>query len=256
MPTRMHRRSSSRSSSCCSCCCCCCCSEPHNHAHLVAWPVMAVLPAGLLALLSSLLMKTVSNSSSWRSTQDCRSGRRRQAQDRAGDCQPCLQVACAAHWTYQLPLPVYWMPRQQQYVILLQHVHGRHTLHTCACTPGRQPDCLPLPPPLTYAVQVEHGITEMVNGFVDIVEWMLRLQLGHFMQPLDFDVLDKEIKRSGWSIEVRTSTVPGTLGVRYCTCKSTLTAPVAPAATLLRQLHVSTRAPVLAPDLRPRPRLA
>lgn len=52
-------------------------------------------------------------------------------------------------------------------------------------------------------LQVEHGITEMVNGHVDIVEWMLRLQLGQFMQPLDFSVLEKEIKRSGWSIEVR-----------------------------------------------------
>lgn len=42
----------------------------------------------------------------------------------------------------------------------------------------------------------------MVNGHVDIVEWMLRLQLGHFMQPLDLEVAQREIKRSGWSIEV------------------------------------------------------
>ena len=43
----------------------------------------------------------------------------------------------------------------------------------------------------------------MVNGHVDIVEWMLRLQLGHFMQPLDLEAAQREIKRSGWSIEVR-----------------------------------------------------
>ena len=58
--------------------------------------------------------------------------------------------------------------------------------------------CWCAPPP-----QVEHGITEMVNGHVDIVEWMLRLQLGGFMQPLDLDAAQREIKRSGWSIEVR-----------------------------------------------------
>lgn len=72
--------------------------------------------------------------------------------------------------------------------------------------------CL-LPPP---GLQVEHGITEMVNGFVDIVEWMLRLQLGHFMAPLDFDVLDKEIKRSGWSIEVGVGL--GGWGKHVCAC--------------------------------------
>jgi hypothetical protein len=44
----------------------------------------------------------------------------------------------------------------------------------------------------------------MVNGHVDIVEWMLRLQLGHFMQPLDLEAAQREIKRSGWSIEVST----------------------------------------------------
>lgn len=51
------------------------------------------------------------------------------------------------------------------------------------------------------ACQVEHGITEMVNGDVDIVEWMLRLQLPHFLAPL---VLDDSITpdRSGWAIEV------------------------------------------------------
>jgi hypothetical protein len=47
---------------------------------------------------------------------------------------------------------------------------------------------------------VEHGITEMVNGN-DIVEWMLRLQLPHFLKPLDLAAVETE--RSGWSIEVR-----------------------------------------------------
>jgi hypothetical protein len=50
--------------------------------------------------------------------------------------------------------------------------------------------------------QVEHGITEMVNGDVDIVEWMLRLQLPQFMAPLHFEQMASELKRSGWSIEV------------------------------------------------------
>jgi acetyl/propionyl-CoA carboxylase alpha subunit len=50
------------------------------------------------------------------------------------------------------------------------------------------------------AVQVEHGITEMVNGFVDIVEWMLRLQLPDFLAPLHLDSLETD--RSGWAIEV------------------------------------------------------
>lgn len=69
--------------------------------------------------------------------------------------------------------------------------------------------CHPLSSPSSSAIthaqitQVEHGITEMVNGFVDIVEWMLRLQLPNFLEPLNFDTLTKEIKRSGWSIEVR-----------------------------------------------------
>lgn len=50
-------------------------------------------------------------------------------------------------------------------------------------------------------MQVEHGITEMVNGNVDIVEWMLRLQLPQFLAPLDLDAC--RLDRSGWSIEVR-----------------------------------------------------
>lgn len=50
-------------------------------------------------------------------------------------------------------------------------------------------------------LQVEHGITEMVNGNVDIVEWMLRLQLPSFLKPLDLASIETE--RSGWSIEVR-----------------------------------------------------
>jgi hypothetical protein len=52
---------------------------------------------------------------------------------------------------------------------------------------------------------VEHGITEMVNGGVDIVEWMLRLQLAPHMAPLDLDALAKTTTRSGWAIEVRAS---------------------------------------------------
>jgi hypothetical protein len=47
---------------------------------------------------------------------------------------------------------------------------------------------------------VEHGITELVNGGVDLVEWMLRLQLPG-MEPLDLDTITTE--RSGHSIEVR-----------------------------------------------------
>jgi acetyl/propionyl-CoA carboxylase alpha subunit len=50
------------------------------------------------------------------------------------------------------------------------------------------------------ALQVEHGITEMVNGNVDIVDWMLRLQLPEFLKPLDLATTETE--RSGWSIEV------------------------------------------------------
>eukprot|EP00878_Enallax_costatus_P006672 GHUV01006994.1.p1 GENE.GHUV01006994.1~~GHUV01006994.1.p1 ORF type:complete len:992 (+),score=332.89 GHUV01006994.1:1132-4107(+) len=68
-------------------------------------------------------------------------------------------------------------------------------------------------------LQVEHGITEMVNGNVDIVEWMLRLQLPQFLAPLDLTTCTTE--RSGWSIEVRINgenpakdfqPCPGTLG--------------------------------------------
>lgn len=40
----------------------------------------------------------------------------------------------------------------------------------------------------------------MVNGNVDIVEWMLRLQLPSFLKPLDLASIETE--RSGWSIEV------------------------------------------------------
>jgi acetyl/propionyl-CoA carboxylase alpha subunit len=57
---------------------------------------------------------------------------------------------------------------------------------------------------------VEHGITEMVNGNVDIVEWMLRLQLPHFLKPLDLATIETE--RSGWSIEVRGLTTCQHLG--------------------------------------------
>lgn len=50
------------------------------------------------------------------------------------------------------------------------------------------------------APQVEHGITELVNGGVDLVEWMLRLQVAG-MEPLDLASITTE--RSGHSIEVR-----------------------------------------------------
>jgi acetyl/propionyl-CoA carboxylase alpha subunit len=46
---------------------------------------------------------------------------------------------------------------------------------------------------------VEHGITELVNGGVDLVEWMLRLQVPG-LEPLDLDEITTE--RSGHSIEV------------------------------------------------------
>jgi len=49
-------------------------------------------------------------------------------------------------------------------------------------------------------LQVEHGITELVNGDVDIVEWMLRLQIPG-LEPLDIDSITTD--RVGWSIEVR-----------------------------------------------------
>lgn len=58
----------------------------------------------------------------------------------------------------------------------------------------------------------------MVNGDVDIVEWMLRLQLPHFLQPLDLESLDTA--RSGWSIEVRTG----------CSCTGYRTASAAPSS--------------------------
>jgi acetyl/propionyl-CoA carboxylase alpha subunit len=52
---------------------------------------------------------------------------------------------------------------------------------------------------ITFSLQVEHGITEMVNGGVDIVEWMLRLQVPG-LAPLDLTTITTD--RSGWSIEV------------------------------------------------------
>jgi len=50
-------------------------------------------------------------------------------------------------------------------------------------------------------LQVEHGITELVNGGVDLVEWMLRLQLPQ-LEPLNLEEITLE--RAGHSIEVRT----------------------------------------------------
>ena len=47
---------------------------------------------------------------------------------------------------------------------------------------------------------MEHGITELVNGGVDLVEWMLRLQVAG-MEPLDLAQVTTE--RSGHSIEAR-----------------------------------------------------
>eukprot|EP00803_Ostreobium_quekettii_P002335 evm.model.scf_303EXC.6 EVM.evm.TU.scf_303EXC.6 scf_303EXC:97659-103117(+) len=55
-------------------------------------------------------------------------------------------------------------------------------------------------------LQVEHGITEMVNGGVDLVEWMLRVQLED-LPAADFspktDLSSFTSRRSGWAIEVR-----------------------------------------------------
>lgn len=54
--------------------------------------------------------------------------------------------------------------------------------------------------------QVEHGITEMVNGNIDLVEWMLRVQLedlpaGNFNPATDLSSF--RCCPSGWAIEVR-----------------------------------------------------
>lgn len=49
-------------------------------------------------------------------------------------------------------------------------------------------------------LQVEHGITELVHGGVDLVEWMLRLQVPG-LEPLVLE--DLKLKSSGHSIEVR-----------------------------------------------------
>jgi urea carboxylase len=49
-------------------------------------------------------------------------------------------------------------------------------------------------------LQVEHGITELIHGGVDLVEWMLRLQIPG-LEPLDLDTLT--VERAGHSIEVR-----------------------------------------------------
>jgi urea carboxylase len=48
-------------------------------------------------------------------------------------------------------------------------------------------------------LQVEHGITELVHGGVDLVEWMLRLQLPG-LEPLDVTQITTD--REGHSIEV------------------------------------------------------
>ncbi|KAI8468536.1 MAG: allophanate hydrolase subunit 2-domain-containing protein [Monoraphidium minutum] len=70
-------------------------------------------------------------------------------------------------------------------------------------------------------LQVEHGITELVNGGVDLVEWMLRLGVTG-MQPLDLDTVS--LDRAGHSIEVRINgenpakdfqPCPGSLGDVY-----------------------------------------
>jgi acetyl/propionyl-CoA carboxylase alpha subunit len=52
---------------------------------------------------------------------------------------------------------------------------------------------------------VEHGITELVNGGVDLVEWMLRLQVPG-LEPLDLKEVTTE--RAGHSIEVRLKRAP------------------------------------------------
>ena len=67
-------------------------------------------------------------------------------------------------------------------------------------------------------LQVEHGITELVHGGVDLVEWMLRLQVPG-LAPLDLASLT--VERSGHAIELRLNgedpardfqPCPGTLG--------------------------------------------
>jgi hypothetical protein len=55
---------------------------------------------------------------------------------------------------------------------------------------------------LCLGMQVEHGITEMVNENIDLVEWMLRLQLPG-MQPIDVTTVTTD--RIGHSIEVGTT---------------------------------------------------
>jgi len=108
--------------------------------------------------------------------------------------------------THNTPIQHY---KHRGYTCRLSRVHlPSLTQHTCNallllwCL-TRWPPALHHPPACCCCCQVEHGITEMVNGNVDIVEWMLRLQLPHFLAPLHFDTLEKELKRTGWSIEVR-----------------------------------------------------
>lgn len=94
--------------------------------------------------------------------------------------------AVAATTTYTPPHPTTPPPNTVTFTVI-PHTLTHHT------TPNPQP---------TNRLQVEHGITEMVNGNVDIVEWMLRLQLPHFLAPLHLESAQGEIKRNGWSIEV------------------------------------------------------
>jgi hypothetical protein len=64
------------------------------------------------------------------------------------------------------------------------------------------------PPAAAGAVQVEHGITEMVHGNVDIVEWQLRLQVP----GLDRLDLSREMPLAqGCAIEVRRRPRPAPL---------------------------------------------
>lgn len=88
---------------------------------------------------------------------------------------------------------------------LMQHasaVLGQNDSVSCWWCESLSAACAaPTPAVCTTETQVEHGITEMVNGDVDIVEWMLRLQLPHFLKPLDLETCEPE--RSGWAIEVR-----------------------------------------------------
>jgi hypothetical protein len=81
-------------------------------------------------------------------------------------------------------------------------------MHTVSPAPG--PDRCPPP----SSRQVEHGITEMVHGNVDIVEWQLRLQVPG-LEALD---LSREMPvAKGCAIEVGRCTLHAARW-RFCCC--------------------------------------